>query len=62
MDSKRCAADRLDLSLTDPSSADEEQSAHEWVLQQTTGDGVVRSIEQANEVINRYEQDAAGQD
>ena len=56
------AADRLDVSVTDPSSADEEQSAHERVLQRTTGDGVVRSIEQANEVINRYEQEAAGQD
>ena len=56
------AADRLDVSVTDPSSADEEQGAHERVLQRTTGDGVVRSIEQANEVVNRYEQDAAGRD
>ena len=56
------AADLLDLSVTDPSSANEEQSAYARVLQRTTGDGLVRSIEQANEVINRYEQDAAGQD
>ena len=55
-------ADRLDVSVTDPSSADEEQGAHEQVLQRTTGDGVVRSIEQANEVVNRYEQDAAARD
>ena len=55
-------ADRLDVSVTDPSSAREERGTHEQVLQRTTGDGVVRSIEQANEVINRYEQEAAGQD
>ena len=55
------AGDRLDVSVTDPSSADEEQGANERVLQRTTGDGVVRSIEQANEVINRYEQEAGGQ-
>ena len=55
-------ADRLDVSVTDPSSADEEQGAHERVLQRTTGDGVVHSIEQANEVINRYEQEAASQE
>ena len=55
-------ADRLDVSVTDPSGADEERGAHERGLQRTTGDGVVRSIEQANEVINRYEQEAAGQD
>ena len=56
------AADRLDVSVTDPSSADEERGAHERVLQRTTGDGVVRCIEQANEVVNRYEQDAAARD
>ena len=56
------AADRLDVSVADPSSADEEPGAHERVLQRATGDGVVRSIEQANEVINRYEQEAAAQD
>ena len=50
---------RLDVSMTDPSSADDEQGARERVLHRTTGDGVVRSIEQANEVINRYEQAAA---
>ena len=55
-------ADRLDVSVTDPSSTHEERGTHEQVLQRTTGDGVVRSIEQANEVINRYEQEAAGQD
>ena len=55
------AGDRLDVSVTDPSSADEERGADERVLQRTSGDGVVRSIEQANEVINRYEQEAAGQ-
>ena len=55
------AGDRLDVSVTDPSSADEEQGADERVLLRTSGDGVVRSIEQANEVINRYEQQAAGQ-
>ncbi len=54
------AADRLDVSVTDPSIADEEQGAHERVLQRTTGDGVVLSVEQANEVINHYEQKAAG--
>ena len=54
-------ADRLDVSVIDPSSADEEHGAEERVLQRTTGDGVVRSIEQANEVINRYEQEAAVQ-
>ena len=48
--------------MTDPSSGDEEQGAHEWVLQRTTRAGVVRSIEQANEVINRYEQEAAALD
>lgn len=56
------ATDRLDLSVTDPSRADEEQGAHERVLQRTTGDGVVRSLEEANEVINRYEREAAGRD
>ena len=56
------AADRLDVSVTDLSSAHEEQGAHERVLQRTTGDGVVRSIEQATEVINRYEQEAAARD
>ena len=55
-------ADQLDVSVTDPSSAHEERGTHEQVLQRTTGDGVVRSIEQADEVINRYEQEAAGQD
>ncbi len=53
--------DRLDVSVTDPSSADEVQGADERVLQRTGGDGVVRSIEHANEVVNRYEQEAAGQ-
>lgn len=56
------AADRLDVSVSDPSSADEEQGARERVLQRTSGDGVVRSIEEANAVINRYEREAAGQD
>ncbi|MYH27691.1 MAG: hypothetical protein F4137_02315 [Acidobacteria bacterium] len=56
------AADWLDVSVTDLSSADDEQGDHERVLQRTRGDGVVRSIEQANEVINRYEQEAAAQD
>ena len=55
------AADRLDVSVTDPSSGDEEQGAHERVLQRTAGDGVVRCSEQANEAINRYEQEAAAQ-
>ena len=54
------AADRLDVSVTDPASADEEPGAEERALQRTAGDGVVRSIEQATEVINRYEQEAAG--
>ena len=47
--------------MTDPSSGDGEQGAHERVLQRTAGDGVVRCIEQANEAINRYEQEAAAQ-
>ena len=55
-------ADRLDVRVTDLSSTDERQGTHERVLRRTTGDGVVRSIDQANEVINRYEQEAAAQD
>ena len=54
------ATGRLDVSVTDPSTTDQEQGAHERVLQRATGDRVVRTIEQANEVINRYEQEAGG--
>ena len=55
----RRTSERLDVIVSDPSSSDEEHGAHERVLQRTTGDGVVCSIEQANEVINRYEREAA---
>lgn len=53
-------ADRFDLSVTVKRRRGAERPR--GVLQRTTGDGVVRSIEQANEVVNRYEEEAAGQD
>ena len=54
-------ADGLDVTVTDPSRPGEDHGARERVLLRTTGDGVVRSLEEANEVVNRYEQGAAGQ-
>ena len=53
-------ADRLDVTVTDPSRPGKDHGARERVLR-TTGDGVVRSLEAANEVVNRYELAAAGQ-
>ena len=55
-------ADRLDVTVTDPSGPGDEPGARERVLLRTTGDGVVRSLKEANEVVNRYEQAAASQD
>ena len=55
-------ADGLDVTVTDPSRPGEDHGARERVLLRTTGDGVVRSLKEANEVVNRYEQGAAGQD
>ena len=54
------AGDRLDVTVTDPSRPGEDHGARERVLLRTTGDGVVRSLEEANAVVNRYEQAAAG--
>ena len=47
---------------TDAASGDEEQGTQERAQQRRTGDGVVRSIEQATDVIDRYEQKAAGKE
>lgn len=49
------------MTVTDPSIRDEEHKDRERVLLRASGDGLVRTVDEANEVINRYERAAAGQ-